>query len=173
MPSPLSIAKFLDGLAWPRTVDDKESYSRIMDDHDGTCIGRLIVMFGPDGDAYVGTEAARLMRFRTSGGGGQSPRTHAALLVLAEAMRLDNEARPQSQRAESQEARDRAAKVLDERQNSPLGGLVVNYQITGFAGNAADFALLLEDGRVLRVPKCEGAYVAANQLKADMPKVGP
>ena len=72
-----------------------QEYRRLHDDHDGTFKGWLTVMFGVDGDAYIATEGGELIRFRTPvGGGGASPRTYSALKVLAEAIRLDNEALP-------------------------------------------------------------------------------
>ncbi len=75
---------------WPQTLDES-GYSRQHDDTDGEPTGYLTVMFGPDGDAYVGVDGTQLLRFRTHAGGGRSLRVHAALVVLAEAIRRDNE----------------------------------------------------------------------------------
>jgi len=52
------------------------------------------VIFDRMGDAYLSTGSGKDIRFRTYGGGGMSLRTRAALLILAEAIRLDNEDRP-------------------------------------------------------------------------------
>ena len=49
-------------------------------------------MFTKDGDAWIGIDVRNFLRFRMPlCGGGQSPRTRNALLILAEAIRLDNE----------------------------------------------------------------------------------
>lgn len=82
-------------LVWPKKLDVKKSYTRIQDDHDGTFEGSVFIMFGPDGDAYIGSDTSKLIRFRNYFGGGVSLRTYNALVILAEAIRLDNEACPQ------------------------------------------------------------------------------
>lgn len=75
-------------------------YQRFEDDSPE---GFISVMFGGDGDGYL-TIAAQMdpnehkwsMRFRMPMmGGGQSPRVRNALLILAEAIRLDNLDHPQ------------------------------------------------------------------------------
>lgn len=75
----------------------REVYSRIHDDHDGTYEGNIRVMFGPDGDGWVETYHPHngSLRFRNFFGGGQSLRVLNALLILAYAIKLDNEDRPQ------------------------------------------------------------------------------
>lgn len=76
-------------------------FSRRQDDNDG---GRgpehnLAVSFTRDGDAWFlvpwGENPQSALRFRTDAGGGASPRVHRALMILAEAIRRDNEDRPQ------------------------------------------------------------------------------
>ncbi len=85
-----------DSLPWPDTLAPEELYSRQHDDTDGDAAGILGVMFDHQGDAYVSMDVPRWLRFRTGefGGGGRSPRTRAALLVLADAIRLDNLEKP-------------------------------------------------------------------------------
>lgn len=80
---------------WLETLNDADCYERQHDDTDGKPEGFLAVSFGPDGDAYVSIHMHPVLRFRTEIGGGGSPRTRNALILLAEAIRLDNEARPQ------------------------------------------------------------------------------
>lgn len=80
---------------WLDTLDEKSAYERQHDDTDGEPTGILGVMFGPDGDAYVSIDFHPTLRFRTEVGGGGSQRTRNALILLAEAIRLDNADRPQ------------------------------------------------------------------------------
>lgn len=91
------IRKILDSDFWLPTLDTRTNYSRLHDDHDGTFEGVVSVMFGPDGDAYITTDrhVGPSLRFRMPlVGGGMSKRTRNALLILAEAIRLDNEDHP-------------------------------------------------------------------------------
>jgi hypothetical protein len=80
-------------------------YIRIHDDTDGTGKGRICVTLAQDGDVWFESEPNHdhgPLRFRTSfGGGGQSPRVRNALLVLALAIKLDNEEHPQAKPGES------------------------------------------------------------------------
>jgi len=89
--------RVLENPFWIQTLHPNTNYSRLHDDHDGTCEGTLNVFFDPMGDAFVSIEGPRdrpqalcYLRFRTFGGGGMSQRTRNALMILAEAMRLDN-----------------------------------------------------------------------------------
>lgn len=75
-------------------------YARRHDDTDGkrTPDQSLGVMFSADMDAWLVSPLGpeyQALRFRTSAGGGCSPRVHRALLILAEAIRRDNTERPQ------------------------------------------------------------------------------
>lgn len=84
---------------WLPTLTTMNTYARLHDDHDGTKEGVLNVVFSPDGDAHVWIagidgRVSQSLRFRNYGGGGVSLRTRNALLVLAEAMRLDSEEYP-------------------------------------------------------------------------------
>lgn len=91
------LRKLLREPFWPSTVTTTTGYTRLHDDHDGTREGRIILGFTPDGDAWISTDGHRgpTLRFRNMFGGGRSPHTYAALLFLAEAIRLDNEQDPQ------------------------------------------------------------------------------
>ncbi len=81
---------------WPKDVNTMQPYHRLHDDHDGTNKGQLIVTFSDDGDARVTIDdrTHTPLRFRQPLGGGRSPHTYAALLYLAEAIRLDNKNDP-------------------------------------------------------------------------------
>jgi hypothetical protein len=81
---------------WPKDVKTMQPYHRLHDDHDGTQKGVLIINFSEDGDAWVTIDdhTHTPLRFRHPLGGGRSPHTYAALLYLAEAIRLDNENDP-------------------------------------------------------------------------------
>lgn len=71
-------------------VDTAVSYGRV-DDSVGEKEGVIQIMFDPDGQAFVCIEQeASFLHFRMTKDGGKSPRVRAALLILAEAIRLDN-----------------------------------------------------------------------------------
>jgi len=89
----------LEGVYWPNSIEAKAVYARRHDDTDGDTSSdqELSVMFGPDADGYVTVGWAQTLRFReTFCGGGHSPRVRNALMVLAEAIRRDNEEFPQA-----------------------------------------------------------------------------
>jgi hypothetical protein len=99
------IQMMLEHPFWPPTIETRQTYLTRYEDDSPT--GNIAVIFGPDGDGWVEVvakpdprELGGSMRFRTYGGGGQSERVRAALFVLAEAIRLDNEARPQHRSSE-------------------------------------------------------------------------
>lgn len=77
---------------WIPELYSDTMYSRLHDDHDGTREGIVSVKFDMAGDAWLSTDKHRgpPLRFRTEGGGGLSPRVRNALMLLAEAIRLDN-----------------------------------------------------------------------------------
>ena len=61
------------------------------DDTDGEeDYGLLHVIFGLDGDAHISIKAGERCRFRTYFGGGKHPEVRRALMILAEAIRLEN-----------------------------------------------------------------------------------
>lgn len=86
---------------WLPNLDTRTSYWRYEDD---SPLGQLIISFSPDGDGHIHVMAEHdpnegpkwSQRFRMPMmGGGQSPRVRNALLILAEAIRLDNIDSPQ------------------------------------------------------------------------------
>lgn len=82
---------------WLNTLVADKVYSRLHDDHDGTFIGHVSIQFTRDGDAWLNIVARPMetLRFRMPfSGGGTSPRVRNALMILAEAIRLDNEENP-------------------------------------------------------------------------------
>lgn len=99
--------KVLESYFWPQALSASSSFSRIHDDNDGDPHQVLVVHIGHDGDVWV-LPTENSLRFRAPLGGGMSPRVRNALLVLAEAIRRDNEAMPRGdpaiRRAELREA---------------------------------------------------------------------
>lgn len=82
---------------WIAELKTMVSYSRIHDDNDGDVTQAIELVIDQQGDVYVRTMAQKgeFLRFRTSGGGGDSLRVRNALVVLAYAISLDNETKPQ------------------------------------------------------------------------------
>lgn len=89
--------RVLENPFWIPGLDIKVFYERLHDDHDGTFKGKIIVCLDEHGDVYVGTDKSPLLRFRNDFGGGMSLRVRNALMILAWAIKLDNEKRPQEQ----------------------------------------------------------------------------
>lgn len=98
---PLSVVRILlEQCFWLPSIKSKDSYLRFEDD---SREGTIEVSFTPDGDGWIEVlskpdpnEVHWSFRFRMPMmGGGQSPRTRVALMILAEAIRLDNEKNPQ------------------------------------------------------------------------------
>ena len=92
-----NLKKLLEnGFEWPRELSVNKSFRRLHDDHDGQCVGTLMVGFSKDGDAWVEIDNPRnvALRFRSAFGGSHSPRVHNALILLALAIKLDSEERP-------------------------------------------------------------------------------
>ncbi len=94
------VKKVLEHPFWISTLRADATYERTHDDHDGTFEGKIAVSFDRMGDAWLTVDKSSTfgsaLRFRTFGGGGNSLRTRAALMILAEAIRLDNEERPEN-----------------------------------------------------------------------------
>ncbi|MCL4366698.1 hypothetical protein M1563_00820 [Patescibacteria group bacterium] len=92
-----AIHRILETPFWPQELETDTTYSRLHDDHDGSSVGQLSVLIDSvAGDVWVNTITEMpgdLLRFRSSFGGGNSPRVRNALLVLAMAIKLDNEKR--------------------------------------------------------------------------------
>jgi len=92
-----TIHEILDECFWPQSLDCNQVYFRTHDDCDGNLVDGLSVTITPDGDAFVKAVAERLYscRFRMPlSGGGLSPRVRNALLILAMAIKKDNEEFP-------------------------------------------------------------------------------
>lgn len=95
---PAIVHELLESYFWLPTLAANTRYTRLHDDHDGDRDGWLSVTIGEDGDAWVDplNPDAGGLRFRMPmTGGGMSQRTRTALVILAEAIRLDNEEKPQ------------------------------------------------------------------------------
>ena len=84
----------LETAFWPEGVQTKVSYHRTHDDCDGDYTEGIAIAFTQDGDAWVQTvkKSMGMCRYREPCiGGGLSPRVRNALLLLALAIKLDNE----------------------------------------------------------------------------------
>jgi len=86
--------KLLETPFWPDGIDTRTRYFRTHDDCDGEMHKGISVLFSEDGDSWVRT-CPDGCRFRTYGGGGMSLRVRNAMLLLALAIKMDNEERPQ------------------------------------------------------------------------------
>ena len=85
----------LENPFWIPELNDDDYYERLHDDHDETFKGKIIVCFDQFGDIRIGTDKDRhWLRFRNSGGGGMSLRVRNAIMILALAIKLDNEEHP-------------------------------------------------------------------------------
>ena len=93
------IKRFLDKPFWLPTLDPHAAYEREPDGADDTGDRRVTVSFGPKGEACLTIGNAEPVCFQNYMEHGASLRTHAALMVLAEAIRLDNVDRPQTKPA--------------------------------------------------------------------------
>jgi hypothetical protein len=96
------LATSLDNLIerdfWPKSLAPDQIYTRLHDDRDGETgeEHQLRVYIAQDGDLHVFLpHSFESLRFRNYIGGGKSLRVRNALLVLAEAIRRENEQRPQ------------------------------------------------------------------------------
>lgn len=93
-----SLHTLLEGDFWIRDLSPDETYARLQDDTDGdrSAKNQLQVHVASDGDLHVFLPYSNeSLRFRSYFGGGASPRVRNALIVLAEAIRRDNEDCPQ------------------------------------------------------------------------------
>jgi hypothetical protein len=88
------IENFLKNPVWPEGLECGVVYERQHDDTDGGDDGHLLVQFSQDGDAWISIDCQKPLRFRNWGGGGRSLNTHAALMILAKAIQMDNEIKP-------------------------------------------------------------------------------
>jgi len=92
-----TIKSALEEPYWLSSIKTDTPYRRQHDDTDGGPDGVLQVYFDKVGDAYVSIDDSEWLRYRTYGGGRASLRTRMALMILAEAIRLDNAERDRSQ----------------------------------------------------------------------------
>ncbi|MFA5986559.1 MAG: hypothetical protein WC819_04415 [Parcubacteria group bacterium] len=78
-------------------LSTEKVYTRTHDDHhNGTFEGNIKTFMLRDGGMVVTTDGPHgPMRFQDYFSGGQSPRVHNALKILALAIKLDNDDRPQ------------------------------------------------------------------------------
>ncbi len=85
-----------EGIPWPAELKLNQGYRRLHDDHDGTRQGCINVFFSQDGDVWVSVDQPELgpLRFRGPFGGSNSPRVNVALRILALAIKLDSDERP-------------------------------------------------------------------------------
>ena len=92
------VLRVLNAPFWISDLEADEIYERLHDDDDGTGLGKLMVQFDREGDAHVTIDSNPnlSLRYRTGFGGGKSFRTRNALMILALAMKLDSEERPDS-----------------------------------------------------------------------------
>ena len=84
------IKKILETPFWPEGLESMKRYYITQDDCDGDFTNGLNVTFSEDGDAWVNTEK-QSCRFRTYNGGGRNLRVRNALIILAIAIKMDNE----------------------------------------------------------------------------------
>jgi hypothetical protein len=89
------IKRILETPFWLSSLESDRQYSRIHDDCDGDPFQQLTVGILQNGDVFITSNFRDCLRFRTWGGGGMSLRVRNALLILAEAIRLDNLEKPQ------------------------------------------------------------------------------
>ena len=92
------IRVLLEAAFWPKSLKTNTQYSRYDDD---TYMGHISVVFSGDSDGWLDIMSEKdpedmfSHRFRNFFGGGQSERVRNAILILAMAIKLDNEDRPQ------------------------------------------------------------------------------
>lgn len=100
-PSQLAVQRamstLLEGFYFPNTLAANKHYSRVHDDCEGVkdYSQSLSVIIAHDSDVWITIGGFTSLRFRVPFiGGGMSPRVRNGLLVLAEAIRRDNEEIP-------------------------------------------------------------------------------
>lgn len=91
------VRRILETSFWIPDFKGGDTLMRLHDDADGKLEGILIVSFPGESDIIVTTDGHRgsALRFRSAFGGGKSQRVRNALMILALAMKLDNEENPQ------------------------------------------------------------------------------
>ena len=96
---PATINSLLETNFWIYSLKAETHYRRLHDEHLGTGQGEVVVAIIGDGDVgiFITDDKGRpgkVLRFRNGIGGGHSLRVRTALLILAEAIRQDNESDP-------------------------------------------------------------------------------
>ena len=89
-----NIKSFLEDNFWIPTLKADHPYFVTNDDCDGKLHEGITVTIDSQGDAWITVNDKRAFtsaRIRTFAGGGHNHRTRNALMILAEAIRLDNE----------------------------------------------------------------------------------
>ena len=84
------IKLLLESNFWLPEIKPMATYCREHDDCVRDSGETLIVASDGMGDLYIHIPCNKQLRFRTRGGGGESLRVRNALIILAEAIRLDN-----------------------------------------------------------------------------------
>lgn len=90
------IKQVLETPYWIPTLKADIPYFITNDDCDGNLHQGITVTIDCQGDAWIsinGERGYQTCRIRTFNGGGHNHRTRNALMILAEAIRLDNEGR--------------------------------------------------------------------------------
>lgn len=88
------LKKILETPFFPESIKPMIGYFRTHDDCDGDRSQGISVAISNDSDAWISiNQRYNSCRYRTYFGGGLSPRTRNALLILALAIKLDNEER--------------------------------------------------------------------------------
>ena len=87
------IHKILNTPFWLDSLDTLKYYSISHDENDGDTFQKIHLLITPDGDIRLRVSGSReFFRFRFPGqGGGNYPKVRNALLILAEAIRLESE----------------------------------------------------------------------------------
>jgi hypothetical protein len=82
----------LNAVEWIPELETNCNYFRTHDDCEGDMSQGLSVVFSMDGDAWVSTRYGQSCRFRMPFmGGGRSPRVRNALMILAMAIKMEND----------------------------------------------------------------------------------
>lgn len=90
------LKKILNSPFYPPELETNVGYFRTQDDCDGDTHEGICVSIGTDGDVFISARHRPMQscRYRMPMvGGGRSPRTRLALLILALAIKLDDEER--------------------------------------------------------------------------------
>ena len=87
------VKRLLENPLWLDGLDINTTYTRKDDDNPEDIESELQISINSNGDISISVYG-KCLRFNNSSGGGRSLRTHAALAMLALAMKLDEEERP-------------------------------------------------------------------------------